>query len=324
MLRGPYLGYSYELNLQDTRTRQHFAEMKTPFLKYHYHNPSVHPLSSSRRAAEAPTLTDEDYRRRRRRRLGSHTLSYRLSPPLNYPAYPHLANDDPYPSPPRLHRRLHPLKSPVHRYQTYKTTQVSKRAGESFVLVGHQAEVCSLETSWSREYGTALRIAGCVGTPTLVLTDPLALRHVLHGSGPVSGSGYREESSGYRYPKPRYFQLGNQRLFGRGILWAEVWSDGDEWWYGLWVMGLGNGFGKFALGWVGLELELEFVSVGLTRTKTREKVSFRLQASRGVWVWVVRRSDCLDDGWLVWMATESGSALGSGIATATYIVSSPL
>ncbi|THU77200.1 cytochrome P450 [Dendrothele bispora CBS 962.96] len=79
--------------------------------------------------------------------------------------------------------------------------------GHEFAL-SHQVQACELETEWTREYGAALRLAGCFREDILLIVDPQALHHILHVSG-------------YRYRKPTYYQLGNKRLFGRGIVWAE-------------------------------------------------------------------------------------------------------
>ncbi|KAH9012298.1 cytochrome P450 [Lactarius pseudohatsudake] len=54
--------------------------------------------------------------------------------------------------------------------------------------IRYQNEVGDCEFKWMREYGSAWRRTGCLGTDRLMLADPKALKHILH-------------SPGYHYPK---------------------------------------------------------------------------------------------------------------------------
>jgi len=49
--------------------------------------------------------------------------------------------------------------------------------------IRYQNEVGDCEFKWMREYGSAWRRAGCLGTDRLMLADPKAIKHVLHSAG---------------------------------------------------------------------------------------------------------------------------------------------
>ncbi|KAH9066245.1 cytochrome P450 [Lactarius vividus] len=49
--------------------------------------------------------------------------------------------------------------------------------------IRYQNEVGDCEFKWMREYGSAWRRTGCLGTDRLMLADPKALKHVLHSAG---------------------------------------------------------------------------------------------------------------------------------------------
>ncbi|KAH8995443.1 cytochrome P450 [Lactarius akahatsu] len=61
---------------------------------------------------------------------------------------------------------------------------------------------------WMREYGSAWRRTGCLGTDRLMLADPKALKHVLH-------------SAGYHYPKTIDRAQVSRMTTGNGIVAAE-------------------------------------------------------------------------------------------------------
>ncbi|KAH9018119.1 cytochrome P450 [Lactarius pseudohatsudake] len=54
--------------------------------------------------------------------------------------------------------------------------------------IRYQNEAGDCEFKWMREYGSAWRRTGCLGTDRLMVADPKASKHILH-------------SAGYRYPK---------------------------------------------------------------------------------------------------------------------------
>ncbi|KAH9173526.1 cytochrome P450 [Lactarius sanguifluus] len=49
--------------------------------------------------------------------------------------------------------------------------------------IRYQNEVGDCEFKWMREYGSAWRRTGCLGTDRLMLADPKALKHILHSAG---------------------------------------------------------------------------------------------------------------------------------------------
>ncbi|KAH8995441.1 cytochrome P450 [Lactarius akahatsu] len=49
--------------------------------------------------------------------------------------------------------------------------------------IRYQNEVGDCEFMWMREYGSAWRRTGCLGTDRLMLADPKALKHILHSAG---------------------------------------------------------------------------------------------------------------------------------------------
>jgi len=75
------------------------------------------------------------------------------------------------------------------------------------VWVRYQDEVGDLEYKWTREYGTAFRVAGCYGKDTLMLADPRGLQYVLH-------------TSGYHFPKRVDARMVIKLLTGRGLTWV--------------------------------------------------------------------------------------------------------
>ncbi|KAK1222813.1 hypothetical protein PQX77_014341 [Marasmius sp. AFHP31] len=81
------------------------------------------------------------------------------------------------------------------------------------LLWGHEWEltrkrvVGRLETPWFRQYGSAVRVAGCFGEDILMLNDPHALQHVFH-------------KSAYRYKKPGDMEHLFIKFLGPGVLGA--------------------------------------------------------------------------------------------------------
>ncbi|KAH8998335.1 cytochrome P450 [Lactarius hatsudake] len=74
--------------------------------------------------------------------------------------------------------------------------------------IRYQNEVGDCEFKWMREYGSAWRRTGCLGTDRLVLADPKALKHVLH-------------SAGYHYPKTTDRTQVSRMVSGNGLVAAE-------------------------------------------------------------------------------------------------------
>ncbi|KAH9025552.1 cytochrome P450 [Lactarius hengduanensis] len=74
--------------------------------------------------------------------------------------------------------------------------------------IRYQNEVGDCEFKWMREYGSAWRRTGCLGTDRLMLADPKALKHVLH-------------SAGYHYPKTIDRAQVSRMATGNGIVAAE-------------------------------------------------------------------------------------------------------
>ncbi|KAH9173543.1 cytochrome P450, partial [Lactarius sanguifluus] len=86
-------------------------------------------------------------------------------------------------------------------------------ASSSFCLgneadIRYQNEVGDCEFKWMREYGSAWRRTGCLGTDRLMLADPKALKHVLH-------------SAGYHYSRPIDRAQVSRMAIGNGIVVAE-------------------------------------------------------------------------------------------------------
>ncbi|THH11303.1 hypothetical protein EW146_g8088 [Bondarzewia mesenterica] len=81
--------------------------------------------------------------------------------------------------------------------------------------IHRQNEVGDLDFQWIRQWGTAWRINGCMGSDILMLADPKALQYVLH-------------TSGYRFPKCAEL-IQTLRLFGGESLATLVqkWKDED-------------------------------------------------------------------------------------------------
>ncbi|KIJ43513.1 hypothetical protein M422DRAFT_169834, partial [Sphaerobolus stellatus SS14] len=70
------------------------------------------------------------------------------------------------------------------------------------------AEVGDADFSWTRKYGTVLRIMGTFGRPSLFVSDPKALRYILN-------------SRGYRFSRSRNMRFLARLVTGKGLVWAE-------------------------------------------------------------------------------------------------------
>ncbi|KAF9477686.1 cytochrome P450 [Pholiota conissans] len=71
----------------------------------------------------------------------------------------------------------------------------------------HQKDVGELDFNWTKEYGGAWKIDGCFGRNILMISDPGAIRHIVH-------------TMGYSYPKTKSFQTFAGFALGRGLVWA--------------------------------------------------------------------------------------------------------
>ncbi|KAH9066249.1 cytochrome P450 [Lactarius vividus] len=74
--------------------------------------------------------------------------------------------------------------------------------------IRYQNEVGDCEFKWMREYGSAWRRTGCLGTDRLMLADPKALKHILH-------------SARYHYPKTIDRAQFSRLATGNGLVGAE-------------------------------------------------------------------------------------------------------
>ncbi|KAH8998336.1 cytochrome P450 [Lactarius hatsudake] len=74
--------------------------------------------------------------------------------------------------------------------------------------IRYQNEVGDCEFKWMREYGSAWRRTGCLGTDRLMLADPKALKHILH-------------SAGYHYSRTIDRAQFSRMATGNGIVVAE-------------------------------------------------------------------------------------------------------
>ncbi|KAI9446037.1 cytochrome P450 [Lactarius indigo] len=74
--------------------------------------------------------------------------------------------------------------------------------------IRYQNEVGDCEFKWMREYGSAWRRTGCLGTDRLMLADPKGLKHILH-------------SAGYHYPKTIERAQFSRLVAGNGIIVAQ-------------------------------------------------------------------------------------------------------
>ncbi|KAH9066246.1 cytochrome P450 [Lactarius vividus] len=74
--------------------------------------------------------------------------------------------------------------------------------------IRYQNEVGDCEFKWMREYGSAWRRTGCLGTDRLMLADPKALKHILH-------------SARYHYPKTIDRAQFSRLATGNGLVAAE-------------------------------------------------------------------------------------------------------
>ncbi|KAI9446036.1 cytochrome P450 [Lactarius indigo] len=99
------------------------------------------------------------------------------------------------------------------RRRTGSLRDLKGPASSSFWLgneadIRYQNEVGDCEFKWMREYGSAWRRTGCLGTDRLMLADPKGLKHVLH-------------SAGYHYLKTIDRAQFSRLAIGNGIISAQ-------------------------------------------------------------------------------------------------------
>lgn len=73
--------------------------------------------------------------------------------------------------------------------------------------IRYQNEVGDQEFQWLRQYGTAWRVAGCMGEEVLMVADPKGIQHILQGAG-------------YNYPKSEEDRQLLRMVSGDGLAWV--------------------------------------------------------------------------------------------------------
>ncbi|KAH9173529.1 cytochrome P450 [Lactarius sanguifluus] len=82
--------------------------------------------------------------------------------------------------------------------------------------IRYQNEVGDYEFKWMREYGSAWRRTGCLGTDRLMVADPKASKHILH-------------SAGYHYPKTIDRAQFSRLAAGNGLVAAQGQAHHRQW-----------------------------------------------------------------------------------------------